>query len=47
MAIWKMPVRLCGFLLDRRDCYVEAGYLYADASLLTKIVAKMYYRYLV
>jgi hypothetical protein len=47
VVIWKMPVRICGFLLDRRDCYVEGGFLYADATLLIKIAAKMYYRYLV
>jgi hypothetical protein len=41
-----MPFRLCGFLLDRRECYVESGFLYVDKSLLTKIVTKMYYRYL-
>ena len=44
--VWKMPLRLCGFLLDRRECYVEGGFLYVDCSLLKKIATKMYYRYL-
>lgn len=44
--VWKMPMRLCGFLLDRRECYIEGGYLYVDTTLLEKIVTKMYYRYL-
>lgn len=45
-VVWKMPFRLCGFLLDRRECYVERGFLYADYSLLEKIATKMFSRYL-
>lgn len=44
--VWRLPFRSCGFLLDRRECYVEGKYAYVDEALLIKIATKIYHRYL-